>query len=394
MRIRPSAHSGFVLITTLMALGIVLVALAVAAGLYSSHATHATREAMIARQAEDMRAIAQSLDQYMRWAGGAWTVDQVYTIPMATLRDNGLAAAAGAIGGRVDVTPWLQSYAVKAVRRADGTTRGVVYATGAFSEGVLRRSGDAQGHLSGLVDAVAARPSAEGVSAGVVSPGSPSVTGSASAFAMDLSDFLGLVSAPSAVVLTGFPDLDPAGGGGTQVPPGTFHTIGRCGLARGGVHGDGVCPSGYKTITRYPHCGDQNDNPVEFSAKASPAGMIVFGSAFYVDSRYTEQATCNPDNGWCVAGFSKAPQRTHTDIVVTLEGGVLDQYTCQSRTWGWPRVSAAVANAYGSSVLGDDPSSACAYFGSGRAAAMSGDAQCAATNVSYHGGAYDALCCR
>lgn len=374
------ANTGFALITTLVAVAIVLAGLAAGLAVYKSRSDASARDAMVQRQVSDMEAIATSLDAYMRWSGTAWTEDQVILVPLATLRDNGLPMTVGEHGGSADVTPWAQSYIVRAVRRSDGTRRGVIYSTGPFAPGLLRRSGTRRLRLTVLVAAVAAALTDRHLSAGAMTAGSTVVAGSGGGFTKDLADYVGFLAQPTAAVLVGFPDLTPSSDGPTSQPPGgTFHTAGRCGLARGGSWGDGVCPAGYKTITRYPHCGRFNANPVPFSAKSSPAGMVVFGEAFYVDASMDRLRTCVGE--WCMGDWQPqwAYKSTHTDTVVLLQGAIIDQYTCRNREWGFPPAPPHTSGGL------------CVKHAEAR---RFGDDQCVAEAFQNTNSSDDVLCCR
>lgn len=163
-------------------------------------------------------------------------------------------------------TPWGQNYAVAAIKEnitVNGAqkevARAVVYETGASLLSRLKRAGyeDTAEAKLGLKRTVAMKAvSTQKLLAGFVSAGSFTSTGSMSSFTKDLTPWL--VTAPTeaiAVVLIGFPDLEPAndgGGGGPGSPMGDYSF---CEVALGNRFGqNGTCGAPTVMLKDWPSC--------------------------------------------------------------------------------------------------------------------------------------------
>lgn len=382
-------NTGFVLITALVAIAVLVAALAVGAAIYRARATDGRAARMAQTQASEMRSIAASLATYMNWADAAWAAGAVQTVPLATLRAHGLAAHLGQRFGRTGISPWGRTYVARAMIGSDGLTRGVVYVSGPPAAGLVKRSGyDGSGELATLAGTVARDLDEAGLHAGAVSAHSSRVAGVAGGFNMDAAPLLAVQDAPTAVVLLGFPELATSNElpPPTELPPG-WSTGTRCDVALADGDTDGVCPAGYARITYYPHCGPYNDRPVTFSAKGTPAGMVVFGSAYYVDSwlgAFSSECVWDIAHdrfGGCFIGgppgMKVYPDADHNTTVVLLQGAKLSEYTCSESTYGFHPVDPDASGCVGGSTK--EP-----FTRPGR---------CRANYWQYHGRGRDALCC-
>lgn len=332
-------QKGFVLAATMIGVFLFIAAAAAAVLIWKARSANAERASLVQQQAHDMQAAAKALQRYMDWAGGTWAEGVLQQIPWSTLADEHLPASVGSYMGETGVTPWLQAYAVAAMRGSDGVLRGVIYDTGEPGGAALTASGIKADEMLLVKSAIAGAIAAEGDVAATLAAGQTIAAGAGQGFAMDLAPWIATPpDHAAAAVLVGFPELtaarlDDNDDDNPEIERGECRV-----LTASRYGGTASCPSGTQQVAEWPHCGRMNTDPASAApfwiAYPTSYGPVVLGQKIaYAHTRIGQfcifLGACHPTLG----GVSYVSREQH-ELVVFLNAAPVAQYQCASTTYG------------------------------------------------------------
>lgn len=352
---------GFTLIEIMVVVAIIAGVVGTILFVMTGEAKKAAGERAVAKMAEEMSLIARAVDDYYTDARiaaiSANNVTQTVTINTlvteALLPPN-FANRQAAGGVALGVSPFGQPYAVRAVRLPGNILTFVVFDTGTVMPGPISRSGynTNTDTLTALKAQIASEVSVKyQIPTGIIRQGETTARGGFNGFTLDVATYVGTaVTQPTAIVLKGFPQLEPDGAGGDDEGDGgfsgtcTFKGVGDM-ACLGSLGGRQVCTSGSSSYVgpqcdggitpeaSVPACGDLGS----YTFMQTPSGITIgFSTATETRASGASIATqCT--NGTATNSKPDVEWRRDLEDILTIQDLRINdrsvyQYTCETAT--------------------------------------------------------------
>lgn len=347
---------------TLMELLAVLAVLAVLGGLAIRDTlekrTQAARASLIEDYGTDLATMDRAVRAFIGTNGALFTAGTVRVITLAELQTANLLPSTWANRSTgVGTSPLGQTYRIVGLKDAtDGKIRAVIYENSAAAVLRLQTMGydTSAGAPMTLKRDVGANLLSRKVVAGTFAAGASTAIGAGSnGWTKSLAAYVGSAPAQaSAVVLVGFPDLEPSGPSGG---PGSGLDLGRCAprsMTCSGPSGicsnaaqqvAATCPAGRTQQGRWPHClppGGDTFYPVAQNSAVITLGRSERSDRTFSDGEcrtYAQQksGTIDTTNPNYITWYQDCESRTtywrYTDVI--LNNGVQQRNWCEYQSY-------------------------------------------------------------